>query len=184
MISYWLSFECHYLWTIARRQTGECAPTIKMEIVLSVLSLDPGVCRCAYDLSIVLVKIVVFCTHRRNLLASTTHKFRQILNLARPGRGTGESTIKMSISCTFCHWIEPYSLGEAAFCPYFRSSSMTVYAPSQWSPIGCHSNAIIFGPSLGARKLNVRQPSTWQSYCPFCLLDPGVCRCAYDLSIV
>ena len=98
MISYWLPFECHYIWTISRRQTGECAPTIKMEIVLSVLCLDPGVCRSAYDLSIVLVKIVGFCTHRRNLLASTKHKFRQILNLARPGRGTGESTIKMSIS--------------------------------------------------------------------------------------
>ena len=98
MISYWLLFECHYIWTIARRQIGECAPTIKMEIVLSVLSLDPGVCRCAFDLSIVLVKIVVFRTHRRNLLASTTHKFRESLNLARPGRGTGESTIKMSIS--------------------------------------------------------------------------------------
>ena len=95
MISYWLPFECHYIWTIARRQTGEDAPTIKMEIVLSVLSLDPGVCRCACDLSIVLVKIVVFRTHRRNLLASTTDKFRQILNLARPGRGTGESNIKI-----------------------------------------------------------------------------------------
>ena len=62
MISYWLPFECHDIWTIARRQTGEGAPTIKMEIVLSVLSLDPGVCRCAYDLSIVLVEIVVFRT--------------------------------------------------------------------------------------------------------------------------
>ena len=77
MISYWLPFECHYLSTIARRQTGEGAPTIKMEIIQSVLSLDPGVCRCAYDLSIVLVKIVVFCTHRRNLLASTTQELRQ-----------------------------------------------------------------------------------------------------------
>ena len=63
-------------------------------------------------------KIVVFRTHRRNLLPSTTQELRQILNLARPGRGTGESTIKMSISCTFCQGIEPYSLGEAAFCPY------------------------------------------------------------------
>ena len=137
MISYWLPFECHYIWTIARRQTGECALIIKMEIVLSVLSLDPGVCRCAYDLSIVLVKIVVFrthCrkivvfrTHHRNLLASTKQKCHQILNLARPGRGTGESTIKCQFPCMFCQWIEPYSLGGAAFCPYFRSSS----TPSQ-----------------------------------------------------
>ena len=69
-----------------------------MEIVLSVLSVDPGVCRCAYDLSIVLVKIVVFRTHRLNVLATTNQELRQILNLARPWRGTGESTIKMSIS--------------------------------------------------------------------------------------
>ena len=76
MISYWFPFECHYIWTIARRQTGECAPTINMQIVLSVLSLDPGVCRCAYHLSIVLVKIVVFRTHRPNLLASTMQELR------------------------------------------------------------------------------------------------------------
>ena len=127
MISYWLCFECHYIWTIARRQKGECVPTIKMEILLSVLSLDPGVCRCAHNLSLVLVKIVVFRTHRRNLLASAKQELRQILNLAKPGTGTGESTIKMSFPCAFCQWIEPYSLGEAAFCPYFRSSS----TPSQ-----------------------------------------------------
>ena len=61
------------------------------------LSLDPGMCRCAYDWSMALVKTVVFHTHRCNLLSSTNQKFRQILNLARPGWGTGETTIKMSI---------------------------------------------------------------------------------------
>ena len=65
---------------------------------MSILSLDPVICRCAYDLSIVLVKIVVFRTHRRYLLTRTTQELRQIMNLASPGRDTGESTIKMSIS--------------------------------------------------------------------------------------
>ena len=126
MISYWLPFVCHYIWTIARRQTGEGAPTIKMEIVLSVLSLDPGVCLCAYNLSIVLVKIVVFRTHRRNFLASTTQELRQILNICLGQGGVLDNQpSKCQFPCTFCQWIEPYSLVEAAFYPYFRSSSMT-----------------------------------------------------------
>ena len=127
MISYSLPFECHYIWTITRRQTGECAPTIKKEIVLSVWSLDPGVCRCAYDLSIVLVKTVVFRKHRPNLLSTTTQELRQILNLARQGGVLENQPSKCQFPCTFCQWIEPYSLGEAAFCAYFRSSS----TPSQ-----------------------------------------------------
>ena len=124
---YWLPLECHYIWTIARRQAGECAPTIKMKIVLSVMSLEPGVCRCAYDLSIVLVKIVVFRTYRRNLLASTMQELRQILNLFGQGGVLENQPSKCQFPCTFCQWIEPYSLGEAAYCAYFRSSS----TPSQ-----------------------------------------------------
>ena len=126
---------------------------------------DPGMCRCAHNLSTVLVKIVVFRTHRRNLLASTMHKFAKSWTWLGQGGVLENQPSKWQFPCTFCQWIEPYSLGEAAFCPYFRSSS----TPSQWSPIGNHSNAIIFGPSLGARQVKVRQPSKWKSYCPFCL---------------